>query len=248
MAWLEVESGTYAGSGSTIRCKQGPALTPTGGAITVTDSFHNVAAGTLSTINGGVANSLYVLLATGTITLSAPTNISTASTSLPAGQALVLWFDGTTFTDLGSTGVRLTGNQTVAGNKTFTNGIFERGRSVAAGTWTSFTPAVTPSSGSWSAPTYTTAKYMLIGKTAWVIVAMSGTLSSNATLAITIPGGLAANMICDGVARNTATSAQTLVQVTAIGGTNISLYASLAGAAFTAGAIDVRFQIVFEVQ
>lgn len=100
MAYTEVDTGTYAGSGATIRTSQGPQLTPSAGAITVTDSFHSINGGTISTINGGVANSLYILKATSTFHFSAPTNILSARADVLTGTVVELFFDGSNFIDL----------------------------------------------------------------------------------------------------------------------------------------------------
>jgi hypothetical protein len=100
MAYTEVDTGTYAGSGTTIKCEQGALLTPSSGAITVTDSFHSINGGTLSTINGGNPNSFYMLEAAASFAISAPTNIRTSKATIVTGDLLTLWFDGSTFIEI----------------------------------------------------------------------------------------------------------------------------------------------------
>lgn len=250
MAWQEVEGATYASSGSTIRCEQGALLTPDGNfAVTVTDSFHQIAAGTLTTIHGGVANSLYLFQATGSLNISSSTNFTTQTTTLSANDLWVLWFDGTAFTDVTELAVTRTGAQTIAGNKTFTSGLFERGRTAAAGVWTTFTPTVAASAGTFTNPTYTTMKYMLLGKTMFLSCAFNGTLSTNALMTLTIPASAVAAVKADFLGRDVTAGATApmLIGVNA-SATTMTLYHDCSGANFGSGAVSVTFNLALEIQ
>ena len=69
----------------------------------------------------------------------------------------------------------------------FTNGLRERGRSVPMGEWTSYTPTLTPSSGTVTGGTRS-ASYMIVGKALFVILNLhSLTLAGVATITVSLP-------------------------------------------------------------
>jgi hypothetical protein len=88
---------------------------------------------------------------------------------------------------------RITVDQ-ATGNATLSGTLKERGRSVAMGEWTTFTPSIAATGGGTAVVSgYNSAKYMLIGKTLFVQVSMAtGALTITGTvtkISMTIPGG-----------------------------------------------------------
>jgi hypothetical protein len=105
MPYTNTETGTLAGSGGLIGGAQGAVLA-SAASITVTDFIHEVSgSAAISTISGGIANKVYVLIpASGaTWTLTAAGNIDEAVT--PDGHPVFMVYDGTTFFVLSNGGV-----------------------------------------------------------------------------------------------------------------------------------------------
>jgi parallel beta-helix repeat protein len=97
MPYTNTETGTLAGSGGLIGGAQGAVLA-SAASITVTDFIHEVSgSAAISTISGGVANKIYVLVPSSgaTWTLATGGNINEAVT--PDGHPVLLVYDGTTF-------------------------------------------------------------------------------------------------------------------------------------------------------
>lgn len=98
MAWTNRELSTAAGSSGLISAAQGAALTAAT-TTTLTDFLHTVSgSATITTLAGGKANTLYVLVpaAGSTWSLGTGGNINTAVTAT-AGVPIFLVYDGTTY-------------------------------------------------------------------------------------------------------------------------------------------------------
>lgn len=90
-------TGTTAGSGSYVLGGQGATLTPASNAITITDTFHKVNAGSFATINGGKANQFFVLEAAGAFTVASGGNVKGFTGTVPIDSSVVGYFDGTNY-------------------------------------------------------------------------------------------------------------------------------------------------------
>lgn len=172
-----------------------------------------------------------------------------------------LWRNGTTLTCAAAASTNLadttsivydSGNESIAGDKNFTNGLFERGLSAAAGTWTSYTPTLTASAGTFSCSAVT-AKYMRLGKSLTVAVTLSG-CSVSATplsLSMTIGGGYAAagNTGAGLPFSDNGTTGTGWLRVN--GSTTIDLFKNIAASAnwsTASGTSTFGFTFTFEIQ
>lgn len=131
----------------------------------------------------------------------------------------------------------------------------ERGRTVAMGEWTTFTPTLTAATGTWTGGTVNYAKYMLVGKTMTIALDVFGTSVSAtpANLSVAIPGGFTSA----GPTGNSGSGLDNGVTSTvwAISGnasaTTISIFKTVAGGgawATSTANTRVGFELVFEVQ
>lgn len=136
------------------------------------------------------------------------------------------------------------------------NGYIERGRTVPIGEWTTFTPTLTASAGTWTGATIARAAYMLSGKTMSVEFEIDSSNVSAAPLElfIVIPGGFTAAAVTRNLfqAIDAALAAPTVgvARVTA-GGTVIRLQSTVGGAGWATTAGNNTFargQLSFEVQ
>lgn len=144
------------------------------------------------------------------------------------------------------------GNESIAGNKDFTNGLFERGRSTASGTYTTFTPTLSASTGTFSCTTTNSAKYSITGKKMSVTFIVSGcsVSATPSSLTMTIPGGFTSQ----GSAGQTISFSDNSVAGTgwaSISGTTVTLFKTISGSgtwATASGTTIVGFSTNFEIQ
>lgn len=131
--------------------------------------------------------------------------------------------------------------------------IRERARTTPMGEWITFTPTRTAATGTWTAGTVQTAKYMLIGKTMFVDLLIDASSNSNITayVAITVPGGFSlANIQQDNISLYdlAVDVADGTVVTTAGGNTFVFNRANGANIAVNALTLYIRAQFHVEIQ
>jgi hypothetical protein len=132
----------------------------------------------------------------------------------------------------------------------FTTGIIERGRSVAMGEWTNFTPTLTASAGTVTINANVTCRYTLIGKTMILTFYLVITLSATPiSLTLTLPGGVtAANATVNAMLDITGTAL--LFQTPSTGATTALLYRNGSGGSgvWPTGGNTIGGTITFPIQ
>jgi hypothetical protein len=127
-----------------------------------------------------------------------------------------------------------------AGDAAFTNGLFERGRNVRLGIWTTFAGTYAAATGTWTlgTGTETTLQYMLVGKSLFLQIRLDGMSNSNATatLSLTLPASLVSNKKVDGVlfTEYTGSGGAEIIRAEAAAGGTTLVLARLGGGNFPA--------------
>lgn len=117
------------------------------------------------------------------------------------------------------------------------------------GTWTGWVPTITGFSA--GTPTYTYARYTLIGKMCTVSFAMSAQTSNATTLTITLPFTAAeAPVLMGSVCTDNGAGQSTSPRFDLAAGSNVAtVYKAPAGTAWTAsGSKNIRFTFIYEIQ